>query len=70
VQVQGIGQTKAGVWFIVMNLIDGRSLADEITVRIPSVDQALRWIVQMAEALSVVHAAGIVHCDLKPRMCY
>ena len=66
VQVQGIGQTKAGVWFIVMNLIEGRCLADELAIRIPSIDQALQWIVQIAEALSVVHTAGIVHCDLKP----
>ena len=64
--MQGIGQTKAGVWFILMNLIEGRSLADEIAARIPSIDQALQWIIQMAEAICVVHAAGIVHCDLKP----
>ena len=66
VQLQGIGRTKAGVWFIVMDIIEGQNLADKIAGEMPAVEQAVRWIIQVAEALQVVHEAGVVHCDLKP----
>lgn len=66
VRVNGIGQTKAGVWFIVMDLIEGKNLADRISAGVPAVDDAVSWTTQVAEALHVVHEAGIVHCDLKP----
>ena len=66
VRLREIGKTKAGVWFIVMDLIEGRSLADEIQTQMPTIEQAQQWIIRVAEALRVVHAAGIVHCDLKP----
>ncbi len=66
VQVEGIGQTKSGIWFIVMDLIEGRNLAERIAEGVPSVDDAVSWIVQVAKALHHIHEAGIVHCDLKP----
>jgi len=66
VRVNGIGQTNAGVWFIVMDLIRGKNLADRIAAGIPAVDDAVSWTTQVAEALHVVHGAGIIHCDLKP----
>lgn len=66
VRVNGIGQTIAGVWFIVMDLIEGKNLADRISAGVPTVDDAVSWTTQVAEALHVVHEAGIVHCDLKP----
>ncbi|MCA9009944.1 MAG: protein kinase [Planctomycetaceae bacterium] len=66
VRVIGIGQTKAGIWFIVMNLVHGRSLAERIAEGIPSVEEAVSWTSQVAEAVHRIHEAGIVHCDLKP----
>lgn len=66
VRVQGIGPTQAGVWFIVMDLIEGQNLADTISDSMPTVEQAVQWIIQVAEALRAVHQAGVVHCDLKP----
>ncbi len=66
VQFKGIGKTKADIWFIVMELLDGHSLAEEIAARVPTIDEAIFWVGQVAESLAVVHAANIVHCDLKP----
>ncbi len=66
VRVDGIGQTKAGVWFIVMDIVEGQNLADKIAEGLPTVEQSVSWIMQVAEALRVVHEAGVVHCDLKP----
>lgn len=66
VRVNGIGKTNTGVWFIVMDLLEGKNLADRIAAGIPAVHDAVHWTTQVAEALQVVHEAGITHCDLKP----
>ena len=52
--------------FIVMELIEGRSLSDILqSAQIP-VSTAVRLARQIAKALAVAHKAGIVHRDLKP----
>ena len=66
VRLDGIGRTNAGVWFIVMDVIEGQNLADKIADDVPAIERAVGWIIQVAEALRVVHEAGVVHCDLKP----
>ena len=57
----------AGVTFLVMEFIDGESLAQAVTRagRIAPPD-AMRMVAQAAEALQAVHDAGIVHRDVKP----
>lgn len=58
--------TDAGVDFIVMEYVDGRSLDRLIAgARLP-VEEALGYAVQIAAALAAAHAAGIVHRDIKP----
>jgi len=52
--------------FIVMELLEGRSLADRITDGPLPLEQALRHGAEIAEALDCAHQAGIVHRDLKP----
>jgi len=48
---------------LVMELIDGRTLeADCPSAHVPLVD----CFIQVAEGLAAMHAAGFVHCDLKP----
>ena len=54
------------VHYLVMEFVNGETLAD-ILMRGPlSQVQALEYAVQIASALCVAHAAGIVHRDLKP----
>jgi serine/threonine-protein kinase len=51
---------------LVMELVDGPTLADRIAHGPISIDDALPIAQQIAEALEAAHDLGIVHRDLKP----
>ncbi len=51
---------------LVMELVEGPTLADSIAHGAISVDEALPIAKQIAEALEAAHEQGIVHRDLKP----
>jgi serine/threonine protein kinase/Tol biopolymer transport system component len=55
-----------GVTALVMELVEGSTLADRITQGAIPVDEALPIATQIAEALEAAHERGIVHRDLKP----
>lgn len=59
--------THGGMAFIVMEFIEGQSLAQLLREhgRLP-VAQVMSVVRQVADALSAAHAAGVVHRDLKP----
>ncbi len=67
VRVHDCGRTPLGDPFIVMELLDGESLADFIDGhgRISSID-AVSMLLPIVDAIRVAHAAGIIHRDLKP----
>ncbi len=52
--------------FMVMEFVSGKTLVDLIPKGGLRAAQALKYGVQMADALSAAHAAGIVHRDIKP----
>ena len=52
--------------FMVMEYVSGKTLVDLIPKGGLRAPQALKYGVQMADALSAAHAAGIVHRDIKP----
>src|SRR5437870_11665319 len=55
-----------GIDYLVMEFIEGESLADRVAKGPLPTDQALRYAIQIADALDKAHRAGIVHRDLKP----
>ena len=64
-QIYGIeeaGQTKA----LVLQLIEGPTLADKIAQGPIPVEDALKIALQMAEGLEAAHEKGVIHRDLKP----
>lgn len=51
--------------FLVMEYVEGNPLAAQIQEGPLPLDQALNIAIQILEALSVAHARGILHCDIK-----
>ncbi len=58
--------SQGGTDFLVMELLDGESLADRLHKGPLPLRQALQYGIDIAEALDVAHKNGIVHRDLKP----
>ena len=55
-----------GTAFLVMQYLEGETLADRLAKGALPLDQALRTAIEIASALDKAHRAGIVHRDLKP----
>jgi serine/threonine-protein kinase len=60
------GPADAGHYVLVLELVEGPTLADRIAEGPIPVDEALPIARQIAEALEAAHDHGIVHRDLKP----
>src|SRR5215470_14205152 len=60
-----VGQ-QDGIDYLVMEYIEGESLAQRLGKGPLPLDQALSYAIQVADALDKAHRAGIVHRDLKP----
>jgi len=63
--IHGIEQQDA-THFIVMELLDGESLADRIRGKGLDIESVLALGIQIVDALESAHSKGIVHRDLKP----
>jgi eukaryotic-like serine/threonine-protein kinase len=58
--------TQDGTAFLVMEYLDGETLADRLRQGAMPLKQALQFGIQISEALAAAHRAGILHRDLKP----
>src|SRR5262245_48082060 len=59
-------RSDAGVDFIVMEFVGGKTLDHTIPAKGLPVGQAVRYAAEIADALAKAHEVGIVHRDLKP----
>ena len=57
---------EGGMDYLVMEYLQGESLADRLARGALPVDQVLRYGVEIADALDSAHRRGLVHRDLKP----
>jgi Tol biopolymer transport system component len=64
-QIHGLEKSD-GITALVMELVEGPTLADRIVHGAVPLDEALPIAKQIAEALEAAHEQGIVHRDLKP----
>jgi dienelactone hydrolase len=55
-----------GANYLVMELLEGTTLGDEIKQGPLTIEQVVRYGAQIASALAEAHAHGVVHRDLKP----
>jgi serine/threonine protein kinase len=60
------GRTDDGSPYLVMELLRGQTLARRLEIGPMALPDVLDIAVQAADALDAVHAAGVIHCDLKP----
>jgi serine/threonine protein kinase len=67
VDVFDLGRTPDGIFYMVMELLVGQSLANYIanTPKLP-IPLAIHFMAQVLSGLSAAHRHGIIHRDLKP----
>jgi eukaryotic-like serine/threonine-protein kinase len=58
--------TAGGYWYATMEYIDGWTLAELLDRRPLQINEVLQITSQALDALSYMHNAGVVHCDIKP----
>jgi len=66
VSVYDFGHTEDGLYYFIMEFIDGTDLRHVIQAGELSATEALAIVPQVCEALQFAHEEGIVHRDIKP----
>lgn len=65
IQVTDYGSTRAGMKFMVMQLLEGRELGELLVRPLPPV-RAVELMLQVFSGLEHAHRQGVVHRDIKP----
>jgi serine/threonine protein kinase len=63
--IHGLEESE-GTNFLVLELVEGETLADRIKAGPIPVEESLKLALQIAEALEAAHGKGVIHRDLKP----
>ena len=63
--VHDVGEAE-GHPFLVMELLDGKTLRDHMGGKPLDIPAALKLSIEVADALDAAHAKGIIHRDIKP----
>lgn len=67
VAVTDFGRTADGIFYIVMELLEGRSLRDVLAREAPlDTARAVALMLQISAAVAAAHEEGVIHRDLKP----
>jgi serine/threonine-protein kinase len=67
VRVTDFGETATGLVYIVMELLEGRTLREIIVKEAPlEIARSVSIMLQTSDAVAAAHDAGIIHRDLKP----
>ncbi|MBZ5633674.1 MAG: serine/threonine protein kinase [Acidobacteriia bacterium] len=63
--IYGLEHTQ-GIHFLVLELVDGPTLAERLASGPMSVTESLGIAAKIAEAIEAAHETGVIHRDLKP----
>src|SRR6202008_3788794 len=57
---------QGGVDYLVMEFLEGETLADRLRKGSLTAEQLLKWGIEICEGLEKAHKTGVIHRDLKP----
>lgn len=67
VTIHDYGQTEEGLWYLVMERVEGDSLARTLQTEGPlAPERTLHLMIQVCRGLRHAHRRGVIHRDLKP----
>lgn len=66
VTIHDFGQTDDTLLYLVMEYLEGETLADRLERETLSTEDAIQIAIQVSNALEATHAQDVVHRDLKP----
>lgn len=65
-EIRCADQTRNGIPYVVMEYLDGESLGAMVVRQPLPMGSTIAMAAQVASAVAALHAAGVVHCDVKP----